>query len=122
MVALTVVLKTFTTVSVAFDKRYLYRRYLSLCAPWRESAKEIIRTPKGELVYDFGLKLAGVVELKMPGDFDGTFVLQHAEILAIGNFYTDNLRSAKAMNTFTCKGAHVLPAEFTFYGFRYMKL
>ena len=119
----TVNLKPLTPVVVAFDKKVLVPQ---ICEPVRSveriPVKEIIRTPKGELVYDFGQNLAGVVEVKTSEDFDGTLVLQHAEILVDGNFYTDNLRGAKATDTFTCKGAHTLSAEFTFHGFRYMKL
>lgn len=119
----TVNLKPLTPVVVAFDKKVLVPQ---ICEPVRSveriPVKEIIRTPKGELVYDFGQNLAGVVEVKTSEDFDGTLVLQHAEILVDGNFYTDNFRGAKATDTFTCKGAHTLSAEFTFHGFRYMKL
>ncbi len=115
--------KPLTPVAVAFNKQALVPQ---MCEPVRTveriSVKEVIRTPKGELVYDFGQNLAGVVEVKTPDDFAGTLVLRHAEILVNGNFYTENLRSAKATNTFTCKGAHTLSAEFTFHGFRYMKL
>lgn len=119
----TVDLKPLTPVAVAFNKQALVPQ---MCEPVRTveriSVKEVIRTPKGELVYDFGQNLAGVAEVKTPEDFDGTLVLRHAEILVDGNFYTDNLRSAKATDTFTCKGAHTLSAEFTFHGFRYLKL
>ena len=117
----TVDLKPLTPVAVAFDKKALVPQ---MCEPVRTveriPVKEVIRTPNGELVYDFGQNLAGVVEVKTPVGFDGTLVLRHAEILVNGNFYTDNLRSAKATDTFTCKGAHTLSAEFTFHGFRYL--
>src|SRR5699024_10797385 len=107
--------------AVAFDKKALVPQ---MCEPVRTvkriPVKEVIRTPNGELVYDFGQNLAGVVEVKTPVGFDGTLVLRHAEIVVNGNFYTDNLRSAKATHTFTCKGAHTLSAEFTFHGFRYL--
>lgn len=116
-------LKPLTPVAVAFNKQALVPQ---MCEPVRTveriSVKEVIRTPKGELVYDFGQNLAGVAEVKTPEDFDGTLVLRHAEILVNGNFYTENLRSAKATDAFTCKGAHTLSAEFTFHGFRYLKL
>ena len=119
----TVDLKPLTPVAVVFDKKALVPQ---MCEPVRTveriSVKEVIRTPKGELVYDFGQNLAGVAEVKTPEDFDGTLVLRHAEILVNGNFYTENLRSAKATDAFTCKGAHTLSAEFTFHGFRYLKL
>ena len=115
--------KPLTPVAVAFDKKALVPQ---MCEPVRTveriPVKEVIRTPKGELVYDFGQNLAGVAEVKTPAGFDGTLVLRHAEILVNGNFYTENLRSAKATDTFTCKGAHTLSAEFTFHGFRYLKV
>ena len=113
--------KPLTPVAVPFDKRALVPQ---LCEPVRTTqripVKEVIRTPKGELVYDFGQNLTGVIEVKTPEDFCGTLVLRHAEILVDGNFYTENLRSAKATDTFACKGAHTLSAEFTFHGFRYL--
>lgn len=49
--------------------------------------------------------------------------LQYGEILQDGNFYRDNLRTAKAEFTYISDGssAHVRP-HFTFYGFRYVKV
>ena len=84
--------------------------------------RRVIRTPKGELVYDFGQNIAGVVRLVTPPGFSGTLTLRFAEILVDGNFYTDNLRSALATDVFTLSGARTLSPEFTFHGFRYMKL
>lgn len=116
-------LKPLTVCEIAFDKSVLVPQ---ICEPVRNierlAVEEIIHTPKGELVYDFGQNMAGVVEVKTPENFNGTLTLQFAEILVNGNFYTDNLRSAKATDTFTLKGAKTLVPEFTFHGFRYMKL
>ena len=116
-------LKPLTICKVAFDKSVLVSQ---ISEPVRNierlAVKEIIRTPAGELVYDFGQNMAGVVEIRTPENFEGTLTLQFAEILVNGNFYTDNLRSAKATDTFTVKGAKTLSPEFTFHGFRYMKL
>ena len=115
--------KPLAPVAVAFDKKALVPQMCELVRTVeRIPVKEVIRTPKGELVYDFGQNLAGVVEVKTPADFDGTLTLRHAEILVGGNFYTENLRGAKATDTFTCRGAHTLSAEFTFHGFRYLKV
>ncbi len=115
--------KPLTPIVVPFDKKALVGQ---MCEPVRTidrvPVQEVIRTPAGELVYDFGQNLVGVVEVRTPKDFAGTLTLRHAEILVNGNFYTDNLRSAKATDTFTCKGAHVMSAEFTFHGFRYLKV
>lgn len=115
--------KPLTVCEVAFDKSVLVKQ---ISEPVRNierlEVKEIIHTPAGELVYDFGQNMAGVVEIKTPEDFEGTLTLQFAEILVNGNFYTDNLRTAKATDTFKVKGAKTLCPEFTFHGFRYMKL
>ena len=93
----TVDCKTLTPVEVPFDMSVLVPQ---MCKPVRNiervSVKEIIITPQGELVYDFGQNLTGVVEIKTPEDFSGTLTMQFAEILVNGNFYTANLRSAKA--------------------------
>ena len=116
-------LKPLAVCEVAFDKSVLVPQ---ISEPVRNigrlSVKELIHTPAGELVYDFGQNMAGVVEIKTPEEFEGTLTLQFAEILVNGNFYTDNLRSAKATDMFTAKGAKTLCPEFTFHGFRYMKL
>ena len=116
-------LKPLTSCEVAFDKSVLVAQ---ICEPVKNierlAVKEIIHTPAGETVYDFGQNLAGVVEVRTPEKFNGTLTLQFAEILVNGNFYTDNLRSAKATDTFKMKGSQTLSPEFTFHGFRYMKL
>ena len=64
-----------------------------------------ITTPKGEKVIDFGQNLVGWVKMKVKGEFGTKIVLSHAEVLdKYGNFYTDNLRAAKAQNTYVCSG------------------
>ena len=119
----TAVLKKLHICEIPFDKSVLVKQ---LCEPVKNieylSVKKVIRTPKGELVYDFGQNIAGVAEIKTSKDFNGTIVLQFAEILVDGNFYTENLRQAKATDTFTVNGEKILVPEFTFHGFRYMKL
>lgn len=116
-------LKPLTICEVEFDKTALVAQQ---CEPVRNierlAVKEIIHTPNGETVYDFGQNIAGVVEIKTPENFDGTLTLQFSEILIQGNFYTENLRGAKATDTFTVKGAKVVCPEFTFHGFRYLKI
>lgn len=115
--------KPLTPVAVAFDKKALVAQMCELVrTTQRVPVKEVIHTPAGELVYDFGQNLVGVVEVKTPENFEGTLTFRHAEILVNGNFYTENLRSAKATDTFTAKGAHTMSAEFTFHGFRYLKV
>lgn len=96
------------------------------CEPVRDiekiPVKQIIITPKGERVYDFGQNLTGVAEIETEEDFDGTIVLQFSEILMGGNFFDKGTRSAKSTDSFTVKGRKILCPEFTFHGFRYMKM
>ncbi len=90
----------------------------------RLAPKEIITTPKGETVIDFGQNMTGYVEFKIKGKKGEKAVISHAEVLdAQGNFYTDNLRSAKAQAAFICDGhEHIHKPDHTFFGFRYIRL
>jgi alpha-L-rhamnosidase len=81
-----------------------------------------ILTPKGEAVLDFGQNMAGIVEVKVKGLPGQKIVIRHAEVLdKNGNFYTENLRGAKATDTYICNGEEqVFLPHFTFHGFRYI--
>ncbi len=88
-------------------------------------AKEMFRTPEGDLVIDFGQNLTGWLRFRVTGKAGDKAVIKYAEILdAKGNFYTENLRKAKAATEYTCKGegTEVFEPHFTFQGFRYIKL
>jgi len=86
---------------------------------------KIFTTPKGEKVIDFGQNLVGWVMLKVKGNAGDTVIIQHAEVLdKLGNFYTTNLRAAKATSTYILngKGEEFFEPHFTYYGFRYIKV
>ena len=86
---------------------------------------KIITTPSGEKVLDFGQNLVGWVVVKAKGNAGDKIVIKHAEVLdKAGNFYTENLRAAKATATYILKGGaeEIFEPHFTFYGFRYIKL
>ena len=87
-------------------------------------AVELIHTPNGEVVLDFGQNLAGVIVLTVDGEPGQTIVLHHAEVLDNnGNFYIENLRSARANDTFICRGGRqVFRPRFTLHGFRYIRV
>lgn len=113
--------KALTVCQVPFDRFTLVEQISEpVRSVQRVEVKREIITPKGEHVYDFGQNLVGVAEVKTREDFDGTLTLRFAEILVDGNFYTDNLRSAKATDVFRAVGAKTLSPEFTFHGFRYL--
>ncbi len=86
---------------------------------------KIFRTPKGELVVDFGQNMTGWVEVKLKGQAGDTVRMYHAEVLdKEGNFYTANLRSAKQLNTYVLAGGgeESFHPHFSFQGFRYIRL
>ena len=83
----------------------------------------VLRTPAGEIVFDFGQNLVGWCRLRVAGEAGAMVVLRHAEVLDVeGNFYTDNLRSAAQTVRYTLKGdgEEVYEPRFTFQGFRYV--
>jgi alpha-L-rhamnosidase len=82
-------------------------------------------TPKGEKVIDYGQNIVGWVKIKIKGKAGDTIRISHAEVLdKKGNFYTDNLRSAKAQDTYVLKGGEeeLFEPHFTWHGFRYIKV
>lgn len=85
---------------------------------------KIIHTPKGETVIDFGQNIAGYVRFRVCGNSGDRVEISHAEILdKDGNFYTDNLRSAKQKIVYICDGTpSVYQPHHTFQGFRYIRL
>lgn len=86
-------------------------------------AKKVIVTPAGETVVDFGQNMAGIFRIRARLPRGTRLHLQFGEILQDGNFYRDNLRTAKAEYIWISDGsAHRIEPKFTFYGFRYMKL
>ena len=85
--------------------------------------KELIRTPAGETVLDIGQNMAGSFRLRVDEPAGTKIRLQFGEILQNGNFYRDNLRSARAEYLYISDGKpHVLTPKFTFYGYRYVKV
>jgi alpha-L-rhamnosidase len=84
---------------------------------------KILKTPAGETVVDLGQNMVGWVRLKVQGPAGTTVTLRHAEVLdRQGNFYTENLRAAKATLQYTLKGGgpETFEPHFTFFGFRYV--
>ena len=84
--------------------------------------KELIVTPKGEKLVDFGQIITGVVEVHVKGEKGQKIVIRHAEVLdKDGNFYPETLRQAKSIDTFICNGEEqIFRPHFTFHGFRYI--
>ena len=67
----------------------------------------------------------GWVKLKVSGKAGDKITVSHAEVLdKNGNFYTENLRNAKAQAVYVLKGngEETFEPHFTFFGFRYIKV
>ena len=76
-------------------------------------------------VFDFGQNLAGVCRLKVRGRRGQKITLKFAEMLkADGTVYRENLRLARATDTYICRGGGTeeWTPRFTFHGFRYIEV
>ncbi len=84
---------------------------------------EIITTPAGETVLDFGQNHAGFMEFDADFPAGTVITMQGAEILQDGNFYHGNYRDAVSMLTYISDGRkeRVRP-RFTYFGYRYIKV
>ena len=84
---------------------------------------ELIVTPAGETVIDFGQEVTGYVEFRSNLAEGVQIDLQFGELLQHGNFYNENLRSAKQEYTYISNGNEtIVRPYFTFYGFRFVKV
>lgn len=79
----------------------------------------------GKHIFDVGQNIVGWARIRLTGTAGQQITLRFAEMLnADGTLYTENLRSAKATDTYTCArdGEFVWEPRFTFHGFRYIEL
>lgn len=85
--------------------------------------KEVIHTPAGETVLDFGQNFAGYVAFHSKLKKGTKVVLDFGEILQNGNFYNANYRRAKSQFTYISDGREeVVKPQFTYFGFRYVRV
>ncbi len=86
---------------------------------------KIFTTPKGEKVIDFGQNLVGWVQMKVTGNAGDKITISHAEVIdKAGNFYTENLRTARSQDVYILKGGgeETFEPQFTWQGFRFIKV
>lgn len=86
--------------------------------------KELIVTPEGDTVIDFGQELTGYIAFYVKGNKGDKIRIRHFEKLTKeGNVYTENLRSAKEeINVVSDGKTHLVKPVYTFYGFRYIAI
>ncbi len=86
--------------------------------------REVLTSPSGRTILDFGQNLVGWVCFTVNGDAGATITLRHAEVLENGELGTRPLRTAQATDRYTLRGGgpeHWEPC-FTFHGFRYVEV
>ncbi len=79
----------------------------------------------GVFVFDLGRNFAGVARLRVRGKEGQKITLRFAERLnADGSIYTTNLRGARAVDTYVCRGGGVETwhPRYTFHGFQYVEV
>ena len=113
-----------TTCAVSYPKeRLIPQQCECVCDIERIPPERVFTTPGGEYVFDFGQNIAGVAEVKTDASFVGELTLTYAEALdGDGNFYTKNLRTARATDVLRARGSHLFAPEFTYHGFRYLRM
>ncbi|OGU30180.1 MAG: hypothetical protein A2057_05795 [Ignavibacteria bacterium GWA2_35_9] len=80
---------------------------------------------KGIYIFDLGQNIAGCVRLKIDGRKTDKVVLKFGEMLDDeGNLYMENIRMARATDTYFTKGEleETWEPSFTYHGFRYVEL
>ncbi|MCW1925171.1 family 78 glycoside hydrolase catalytic domain [Luteolibacter arcticus] len=87
--------------------------------------KSLGQPAPGKWTYDLGQNMVGVLRLRITAPAGTKVILRHGEMLnPNGTLYTDNLRGAPSIDSYTCKGGgeETWTPRFTFHGFRYVEL
>jgi alpha-L-rhamnosidase len=86
--------------------------------------REIITSPSGKMILDFGQNLVGTLRITVRGERGSTVRLSHAEVLEDGELGIRPLRRATSVDHYTLKGAgeETWQPRFTFHGFRYAQI
>ncbi|KFY58205.1 hypothetical protein V496_06226 [Pseudogymnoascus sp. VKM F-4515 (FW-2607)] len=86
--------------------------------------KEIINSPSGKTILDFGQNMAGWLKVTVRGPAGTNITLSHAEVLENGELALKPLRRAKARDTIVLhgEGEQTWEPKFTFHGFRFAQV
>ena len=85
---------------------------------------EVIASPSGRTILDFGQNLVGRLRITVTGEAGRTVTLRHAEVLENGELGLRPLRRAEATDRYTLAGGgpETWEPRFTFHGFRYAEV
>jgi len=90
--------------------------------------REVLRSPSGATLLDFGQNLVGWLRVRAPGVDGHTITFRHAEVLDGGELGVRPLRAASATDAWTPAdrgadgGAQEWSPRFTYHGFRYVEV
>ncbi|MFW2504156.1 family 78 glycoside hydrolase catalytic domain [Clostridium diolis] len=88
--------------------------------------KEIMITPQGDTVIDFGQNFAGHIKVVMQGEAGTEVTFEHTEELdKDGNFiypFSNTTREQKDIYILSGNGEEVFEPRFTYHGFRYVRI
>lgn len=80
----------------------------------------------GTYIFNLGQNFAGVIRFKVNGPEGHRIKIRYAEMLhPDGRMMTENLRKARATDTYICRGdaeGEIYQPRFTFHGFQYVEL
>lgn len=89
-------------------------------------AKSVKSIKPNTWIFDLGQNFAGNIRLKVKAKAGETFVMRYAEMLhPDGRIMTENLRQARATDTYIAKGdpsGEMWTPRFTFHGFQYVEI
>lgn len=86
---------------------------------------KITPVKNNEYVFDFGQNMVGLTRLKVNGEKGTQITLRYSELLhPDGTVAQENLRKAKATDTYILKGGEeeIYIPSFTYHGFRYVQV
>ena len=88
-------------------------------------ARSVREVKPGVFIFDMGQNFAGFVRLAVEAPASTEIVLRHGEMLhPDGRLMTENLRKARATDTYICKGSglETWSPRFTYHGFQFVEL
>ena len=87
---------------------------------------EVVPHEAGKYIFNLGQNFAGTIRLNIKGEAGHRATIRYGEMLhPDGTLMTENLRKARAQDTYICKGdpaGEVFVPRFTFHGFQYVEI
>jgi alpha-L-rhamnosidase len=89
-------------------------------------AKTVTKRSDGTCIFDLAQNFAGTIRLKLNGPAGHRVTIRYGEMLhPDGRLMTENLRKARATDTYICKGdpdGETYQPRFTFHGFQFVEV